>query len=86
MIPHAPGEPVPDIPKFPIRLAVNFVDFGDCEFPSPTCVFLSNRNIDSGIPRSTLAVYTVTANRAPQGVQWVSNPLVYRRNRLNGGY
>ena len=31
MIPHAPGEPVPDIPKFPIRLAVNFVDFGDCE-------------------------------------------------------
>lgn len=31
MIPHAPGEPVPDKPKFPIRLAVNFVDFGDCE-------------------------------------------------------
>jgi len=31
MIPHAPGEPVPDIPKFPTRLAVNFVDFGDCE-------------------------------------------------------
>jgi len=30
-IPHAPGEPAPDLPKFPIRLAVNFVDFGDCE-------------------------------------------------------
>ena len=35
-IPHGPGEPIPDIPKFPIRLAVNFVDFGDCEsFRSP---------------------------------------------------
>lgn len=31
MIPPAPGDPVPDIPKFPIRLAVNFVDFGDCK-------------------------------------------------------
>jgi hypothetical protein len=39
MIPHAPGEPVPDIPKFPIRLAVNFVDFGDCESSdSPLCI------------------------------------------------
>ena len=31
MIPPAPGEPVPDAPKFPIRLAVNSVDFGDCK-------------------------------------------------------
>ena len=42
MIPHAPGEPVSDIPKFPIRLAVNFVDFGDCESSDflPVCFFL----------------------------------------------
>lgn len=38
---------------------------------------------DSGMPKSTLTVYTVTANKAPQGVQWVSNQLVYQQNRLN---
>lgn len=76
-IPHAPGEPISDLPKFPIRLAVNFVDFGDCEgFGSLLeCGFLT-RNPDSGIPKSTLAVYTVMGNKAPQGVQWVRNQLV----------
>lgn len=43
MIPHAPGDPVPDIPKFPIRLAVNRVDFGDCESSVPplSSIFLN---------------------------------------------
>lgn len=43
MIPLAPGDPVPDIPKFPIRLAVNFVDFGDrkSSYPPLARVFLS---------------------------------------------
>lgn len=74
MIPHAPGDPVPDVPKFPIRLAINFVDFGDCEiFVSSLAYVLLNWGADSGIPKSTLAVYTVMANKTPQGVQWVRN-------------
>jgi len=74
MTPPTPGDPAPDIPKFPIRLAVNFVDFGDCESSNFPLARLSlSLIIDSGIPKSTLAVYTVMANRAPAGVQWVSD-------------
>jgi hypothetical protein len=84
MIPHAPGDPTSDIPKFPIRLAVNFVDFGDCENSDFLLAsVILTRNADSGMPKSTLAVYTVMANKAPQGVQWVSNQLPHQRNRLS---
>ena len=87
MIPHAPGDPVPDIPKFPIRLAINFVDFGDCEssVSSLAYVFL-NQSVDSGIPKSTLAVYTIMANKTQGSVQWVRNQQPHRYNRLRSDH